>query len=117
MQMDAFPETEQQTAFIESAHFGGPKNSYTPIGQQSGEYEIFTEDPLSLDDISSDPTWKGKTRFAPGKGKSKARGKGSKGGKGKMNATSPLAHTGTRQALSFQNLETNWAPYIMPSAI
>ncbi len=58
MQMDAFPETEQQTAFIESAHFGGPKISYAPIGRQSGEYEIFTEDALSLDDISSDPTWK-----------------------------------------------------------
>jgi hypothetical protein len=52
MQMDAFPEMEQQTAFIESAHFGGPKNSYAPIGRQSGEYEISTEDPLSLDDIS-----------------------------------------------------------------
>jgi hypothetical protein len=33
MQMDAFPETEQQTAFIESAHFGGPQNSYAPIGR------------------------------------------------------------------------------------
>jgi hypothetical protein len=42
MQMDAFPETEQQTAFTESAHFGGLQNSYTPIGRQSGEYEIFT---------------------------------------------------------------------------
>jgi hypothetical protein len=89
MQMDAFPETEQQTAFTESAHFGGPQNSYTPIGRQSGEYEIFTEDPLSLDDISSDPTWKGRNRFAPGKGKGKAKGKGSNSGRGKMNASSP----------------------------
>ena len=85
MQEDAFPETEQQTAFIESAHFGGPQNSYAPIGRQSGEYEIFTEDPMSLDDISSDPTWRGKARFAPGKGKGKARGKG----RGKMNANNP----------------------------
>ncbi len=85
MQMDAFPETEQQTAFIESAHFGGLQNSYAPIGRQNGEYEIFTEDPLSLDDISSDPTWKGKTRFTPNKGKGKAKGKG----RGKMNASSP----------------------------
>jgi hypothetical protein len=38
MQIDAFPETEQQTAFIESAHFGGSQNSYAPIGRQSGEY-------------------------------------------------------------------------------
>jgi hypothetical protein len=89
MQMDAFPETEQQTAFTESAHFGGPQNSYTPIGRQNGEYEIFTEDALSLDDISSDPTWKGKTHFAPGKGKGKARGKGYNNGRGKMNASSP----------------------------
>ncbi len=33
MQIDAFPETEHQTAFIESAHFGGPQNSYTLIGR------------------------------------------------------------------------------------
>jgi hypothetical protein len=84
-QEDAFPETEQRTAFIESAHFGGPQNSYAPIGRQSGEYEIFTEDPMSLDDISSDPTRMGKARFAPGKGKGKARGKG----RGKMNASNP----------------------------
>jgi hypothetical protein len=89
MQMDAFPEMEQQTAFTESAHFGGPQNSYTPIGRQSGEYEISTEDPLSLYDITSDPTWKGRNRFAPNKGKGKARGKGSKGGRGKMSASSP----------------------------
>jgi hypothetical protein len=89
MQMDAFPETEQQTAFIESAHFGEPQNSYTPIGRQSGEYEVSTEDPLSLDDISSDPTWKGKTRFTPNKGKGKAKSKGSNSGRGKMNASSP----------------------------
>ena len=62
MQEDSFPETEQQTAFIESAHFGEPQNSYAPIGRQHGEYEIFTEDALSLDDISSDPTW---TTFLP----------------------------------------------------
>jgi hypothetical protein len=53
--VDAFPVTEQQTAFVQSAHFAEPQNSYAPIGRQYGEYEIFTEDALSLDDISSDP--------------------------------------------------------------
>jgi hypothetical protein len=89
LQMDAFPATEQQTAFIQSAHFGEPQNSYAPIGRQHGEYEIFTEDALSLDDISSDLTWKARNRFTPTKSKGKARGKGSKSGRGKMNASSP----------------------------
>ncbi len=89
MHMGAFPATEQKTAFIESAHFGEPQNSYAPIGQQHGEYEIFTEEALSLDDISSDPTWKARNRFAPKKGKGKGRGKASNNGRGKMNASSP----------------------------
>jgi hypothetical protein len=75
MQTDAFPGTEQQTAFIESAHFGEPQNSYAPIGRQHGEYEIFSEDALSLHDISSDPTWKARNRFAPKKGKGKEEAK------------------------------------------
>jgi hypothetical protein len=88
MPVDAFPVTEQQTAFVQSAHFGEPQNSYAPIGRQYGEYEIFTEDALSLDDISSDPTWKARNRFAPNKGKAR-RDKGSNRGRGRMNASSP----------------------------
>jgi hypothetical protein len=65
MPVDAFPVTEQQTAFVQSAHFGEPRNSYAPIGRQHGEYEIFTEDALSLDDISSDPSWKARNRPPP----------------------------------------------------
>jgi hypothetical protein len=88
MQVYAFPATEKQASFVQSAHFGEPQNPYSPLGRQyAQQYDITTEDVSSLDDISSDPSWRTKSRYAPGKGKSKARSKTSNNGRGKKNAS------------------------------
>jgi hypothetical protein len=43
-----------------------------------------------LDNISSDPSWRTKSRYAPAKGKGKARGKTSNNGRVKKNASNPF---------------------------
>jgi hypothetical protein len=111
MQLDAFPATEKQTSFVQSAHFGEPQTPYLPLGRQFAQYNISTEDVSSLDEISSDPSWRTKSRYAPGKGKGKTRGKLSTMEEARR---MPTIHIGMMHAPSFQNLEHSRALFSLP---
>jgi hypothetical protein len=75
MQMDAFPETEQQTAFIESAHFGGPKIPTRQLGDKVGNMKSPRKIPCRLTTFLPTPLGRGKlaSRLIKAKAKRKAK--------------------------------------------
>ena len=77
MQDDAFPETEQQTAFIESAHFGRPQNSYTrrQLGDKVGNMKSSLKMLCRLTTFLPTPLGRGKLALRLIKAKAKRKAK------------------------------------------
>ena len=64
-QADAFPPLENRNSVVHvpSVHMGQPQNPYSPIGREYAQYNINNDEILSVDEIASDPSWKGRRSF------------------------------------------------------
>ncbi len=72
-QAEAFPPLENYNSVVHvpTVHMGQPQNPYSPIGREYAQYNINNNEILSVDEIASDPSWKGRRSFGKGKNNGK----------------------------------------------